>query len=813
MMKAKHYLLGAALSLLAMGQTMAQHLSPEQARANAEAFLQQQTGLRSTSEFQLSFAVSDTMQLDAGATLRSASGSGDALLYAFSRAAGGYVIAAGDERAHAVLGYSTEDMFDGRNLPEGLRAMLRQYAVEIATLRAEGDTNDSEEKLSYDPAWPAVEPMITADWGQEDPYNRQVPVTDTGASCVTGCPATMFAQLMDYYQYQNWKVEEETWFSGSGPKEIHRNVTVRFDSPVDWSLLKRNYTTEEFTEAEANEVAKLMKYTGAAMHIDYGYEGSGVDGDNVLDNMARVADYGLQATYAKAWQYSLRTWSEKLYKQLAAGRPMPYVSLGGGHIFLMDGYAGKGYFHFNWGWNGDFNGNYLLSALLTEDNMQLYQCGIFDCIPSTMQPVNEEPVLLRSVDIDLSGEIPALKLVLASLHSGVQTGQMRLALVAEDGSYSFLSDTIDFTFTPNAEHASGTISVPFPEYAKLTGKFYVLVPVQRMGEDWQQILMNKDETHHQVYLLQTDNQYRISYEEVALEGTLVNPPSQIPVEEDIKLTLEVTNLLDEMTTATFKAMLYNDEDRQQYTLGTKLCAEGRQLVELMLNVSELKAGKYKLVVTGGGVSTDPVDVELVRNAVLVITEVPTITDLQANKMQKVTYKVKNVGPNPFVGTLYFYLVIDDPKGTKVPVIHHQEVEIAVEEEKEIKWSFPLFGKNYEEPNTGYFLMDQSGAWQLNCEGETDPYHHPVNILSKATANEEISSVSEATVSWQGRTLCVESALPMKSYYIYKVNGEAVATGSVSGTSARIDGSSWPQGVYIVAIVTEAGKTVVYKIRV
>ena len=795
-----------------MGQAMAQQLSPEQAKAKAEAFLQQQTGLRSTSEFQLSFAVSDTMQLDAGATLRSASGSGDALLYAFSRATGGYVIAAGDERAHAVLGYSTEDMFDGRNLPEGLRAMLRQYAVEIATLRAEGDTNDNEEKLSYDPAWPAVEPMITADWGQEDPYNRQVPVTNHGASCVTGCPATMFAQLMDYYQYQNWKVEEETWYSGRGPKEIHRNVTVRFDSPVDWSLLKRNYTTEEFTEAEANEVAKLMKYTGAAMHIDYGYDGSGVDGDNVLDNMARVADYGLQATYAKAWQYSLRTWSEKLYKQLAAGRPMPYASLGGGHIFLMDGYAGKGYFHFNWGWNGDFNGNYLLSALLTEDNMQLNQCGIFDCIPSTMQPVNEEPVLLRSVDIDLSGEIPALKLVLASLHSGVQTGQMRLALVAEDGSYSFLSDTIDFTFTPNAEHASGTISVPFPEYAKLTGKFYVLVPVQRMGEDWQQILMNKDETHHQVYLLQTDNQYRISYEEVALEGRLINPPSQIPVEEDIKLTLEVTNLLDEMTTATFEAMLYNDEDRKQYTLGTKLCAEGRQLVELMLNVSELKAGKYKLVVTGGGVSTDPVDVELVRNAVLVITEVPTITDLQANKMQKVTYKVKNVGPNPFVGTLYFYLVIDDPKGTKVPVIHHQEVEIAVEEEKEIKWSFPLFGKNYEEPNTGYFLMDQSGAWQLNCEGETGPYHHPVNILSKATANEPVTPTSETTVSWQGRTLCVESALPLKAYHIYKVNGEAVVTGTLSGTSARIDGSAWPVGVYVVAIEMEDGKTRVYKIQ-
>ena len=95
-MNLKHYLLGLFLSLLAMGQTMAQQLSPEQAKAKAEAFLQQKTGLRAAGDLQLSFAVSDTTQLDAGATLRSASGSGDALLYAFSRATGGYVIAAGD---------------------------------------------------------------------------------------------------------------------------------------------------------------------------------------------------------------------------------------------------------------------------------------------------------------------------------------------------------------------------------------------------------------------------------------------------------------------------------------------------------------------------------------------------------------------------------------------------------------------------------------------------------------------------------------------------------------------------------------------
>ena len=809
-MNLKHYLLGAALGLLAMGQTMAQQLSPEQAKAKAEAFLQQKTGLRSAGDLQLCFAVSDTTQLNTGATLRATSGSGDALLYAFSRAAGGYVIAAGDERVHAVLGYSTEDMFDGRNLPEGLRAMLRQYAVEIATLRAEGDSNVSEEELSYDPAWPKVAPMITADWGQEDPYNRQTPVTDEGKPCLTGCPATMFAQLMDYYQYQNWKVEEETWFSGSDYQgEINRDVTVRFDSPVDWSLLRRNYRLEEFTEAEANEVAKLMKYAGAAMHIDYGSQDSGVDSDDVLNNMARVADYGLQATYAKAWQYSLRTWSEKLYKQLAAGRPMPYASIGGGHIFLMDGYDGEGYFHFNWGWDGEDNGNYLLSALLTAENMHLYQCGIFDCIPSTMQPVNEEPVLLQSVAIDLSGEIPALKLVLASLHSGVQTGQMRLALVAEDGSYPFLSDTIDFTFTPNADHVSDTISVPFTEYAKLTEPRYALVPMQRMGEDWRQIPMNSEE-HDQVYLEKVNNGYRITKGVVALEGRLVNPPSLIPVDEEVTLTLEVTNLSNEMASATFNAWLYNDEDQNIYTLGTVLCTESRQVVDLMLRVRYLKEGKYKMVVSGGGISTDPLDVELVRPTVLVITEVPQITDIQVPQEQRMTYKVKNVGPKPFNGTLTFSLVIDNPDRKVMPVFLYQAVALAVGEEKEIEWSFS-FGKSYRKSHTGYCLMYQSGAWLMNCEGEAEPYRHPVTITPTATASEEIAA-PKTTVSWQGRMLCVESPVALKSYHIYNVEGGLVATGPICGTSTHINGSAWPTGIYVVAIETEDGKMEVYKIR-
>ena len=197
-MKKRDYILCAALGLLAIGQTLAQQLSPSQAKAKAEAFLQQKAGLRAAGDLQLLFAVTDTTQLDAGTTLRAATGGEDALLYAFGRAAGGYVIAAGDERAEAVLGYSTTGSLRSDNLPEGMCGFLRQYAVEIAQAQ-EQDLRSDTKNLSYNSRWKTIDPLITSKWNQTDPYNRQTP-TMNEQQCLTGCPAVVLAQLRDYYQ-------------------------------------------------------------------------------------------------------------------------------------------------------------------------------------------------------------------------------------------------------------------------------------------------------------------------------------------------------------------------------------------------------------------------------------------------------------------------------------------------------------------------------------------------------------------------------------------------------------------------------------
>ena len=133
-MRTRHLLLLLTLCL-AVGGLQAQQIAEHQARQAAEQFLNRQTGLRASAPLQLLFTVSDTTQLDATPHLR-ATHSDEALLYAFSQGNEGYVIASGDERAHAVLAYGTTGTLAIDNLPDGMRALLRQYAVEIETVRS-----------------------------------------------------------------------------------------------------------------------------------------------------------------------------------------------------------------------------------------------------------------------------------------------------------------------------------------------------------------------------------------------------------------------------------------------------------------------------------------------------------------------------------------------------------------------------------------------------------------------------------------------------------------------------------------------------
>lgn len=100
--------------------------------------------------------------------------------YVFANANGpGFVIVAGDDVAHAVLGYSFENEFPSGNLPANLQEWLDGIREEVNYARK----NRLQAESSVSQAWaatragtPVVE-METALWDQGAPFNKYCPTT------------------------------------------------------------------------------------------------------------------------------------------------------------------------------------------------------------------------------------------------------------------------------------------------------------------------------------------------------------------------------------------------------------------------------------------------------------------------------------------------------------------------------------------------------------------------------------------------------------------------------------------------------------
>ena len=284
---------------------------------------------------------------------------------------GGYVIVSGDERTDEILGYSTEGHIDPQQMPENMRAWIEGYEEQIKAIPT--SYKGSPAKL---PTHPAVEPLITAKWNQGAPYNLQCPeqIPEGGTEpvhCVTGCTATALAQIMYYhkwpkdatttipaYNYGKWVYDEET---GDGHNEYHEDELP--PTTFEWDLMKDSYDYND-TGAEAQAVAKLMRYCGQAVTMNYTPSASGAHPNPQplieyfgYDEHARIVYSG----------YGIAVWDSIIYHEIESRRPVWHTGNPGfnkeGHCFVLDGYDGNGYFHVNWGWGGYGDGFYTINRL------------------------------------------------------------------------------------------------------------------------------------------------------------------------------------------------------------------------------------------------------------------------------------------------------------------------------------------------------------------------------------------------------------------------------------------------------------------
>lgn len=280
-------------------------------------------------------------------------------IYVFSGSDGNLVLSADDEVA-PLLGYGIK-IGEGGDFALAFKSWLNTISDEIAYVRQ----GKAEARFSRTRAgdFSPIAPLCKTTWSQDEPYYNSCPISkESEDHCYTGCVATAMAQVMKYHKWP------EVGEGSISYKWISNNSTLHFnfsENSFDWSNMLDSYA-DEYTDAEADAVAFLMKSCGYSVEMNYSTSGSGALSQRIAPALGNNFKYDKsKIRYVMRDYCSEDEWETMIYNSLKNYGPviLDGQSNDGGHSFVCDGYDGDGYFHINWGWGGVSDGYFLLSAL------------------------------------------------------------------------------------------------------------------------------------------------------------------------------------------------------------------------------------------------------------------------------------------------------------------------------------------------------------------------------------------------------------------------------------------------------------------
>ena len=286
-------------------------------------------------------------------------------LYVFNNEAGeGFVIVSGsDQTTASVLGYSDKGHFDIKEAPENLKFLLAMYEEQIIAVRSKGTEANRRAPSSDELGNIVVAPLLKTTWNQAGPYNKYLTTEDAA----TGCVPTAMAQVMAYWKYPKQGRGSHA-YNDSG-----NSYYANFSSSVyDWDNMLNGYAGVDYSEAQANAVARLMADCGISIEAHYGgLFGTSASTYYVPIALVKYFGYSMNYKYLASWDYETQEWEDMMRAELDAKRPFLYSGSPRsddyyppvGHTFVCDGYTDNGYFHFNLGWEGRGNGWYKTSSI------------------------------------------------------------------------------------------------------------------------------------------------------------------------------------------------------------------------------------------------------------------------------------------------------------------------------------------------------------------------------------------------------------------------------------------------------------------
>ena len=265
----------------------------------------------------------------------------------------GFVIVSADDVMGEVLAYSTKGSLDTTKLNPEARFLLQQYREVYRALQQYPQTKSRA--LVASSQTDEVAPLLKSHWGQGEPYNQQT-------QYVTGCVATAMAQLMYFHQWPKRGQGENSYTVAFD----HTQRTANFAaSEYAWKQMLPDYLHVSYTQQQANAVAKLMSDVGISVFMQYTSGASSASNYAAAQAFRNHFDYDV-AMITKQDEGTSH-FLEIIQSELRKGFPL-YISgnsknNAAGHAWVADGFDRNGMVHMNFGWDGQADGFYSLSAL------------------------------------------------------------------------------------------------------------------------------------------------------------------------------------------------------------------------------------------------------------------------------------------------------------------------------------------------------------------------------------------------------------------------------------------------------------------
>ncbi|MDD7318480.1 MAG: C10 family peptidase [Prevotella sp.] len=310
----------------------------------------------------------------------------------------GYVVVAADNRVMPILAYSDKGSLteeDIQNHPS-IKWLYEEYGNQIkwAINNLPDVPSDEYRKVSAARAanyeveispllevsndrWTRLSSPIS--WGQSWPFNLYAPnyrYNGYSYPTVAGCVATAICTVMRWHKWPRKATGSVSYYWKGNYMALNFDGNGSENASYDWSQMpsgvdsygRDRSTGRKLSDVQADNIGRLLRDIGYAVQMDYNPASFGGSGAYVF-NAPRVLmnNFGYRNTvrFLERNNYYQADWMKNIHDELRDYGPVVYAgfSSGGGHCFVLDGYASNGYVHVDWGWNYSSNGWHLLNVL------------------------------------------------------------------------------------------------------------------------------------------------------------------------------------------------------------------------------------------------------------------------------------------------------------------------------------------------------------------------------------------------------------------------------------------------------------------